>query len=450
MREKASGFLHVKFLLARRRELRCRMEGFIANKRGVVAITFAVTGLFMVAMVGGAYDYSSYTNYRSKLQAITDSAALLAVGQGLVDTDPVAAKRHSEQYLTTQLEQIKYVYDVAPRVEVTDDGQGTRSSTVTITGKVNTGFMGIVGVNALPVSVTGTAGSSFLQYVDFYLLLDNTPSMGLGATTADIQRLKSLTVDPKIADRVNGCGFACHEISSRGKDTYTIAKENGIVTRIDVVRQSVQALTDTARKIQGTMNYYKMAVYSFGEKAESPGLARVAPLESNLMNVKSNASALNLMTIPYQGYNNDQLTDLNSAVSSISAEIGTAGRGGRADDARKVLFFVTDGVADYANRRCSNRSTPSNSRCQEPIRPEYCTTLKDRGVKVAILYTTYIELPDNDWYNFTIRPWAADIAPKLKACASPDLFFEVNPTQGIQLAMDTLFKRTLQKVRLSH
>ena len=33
-------------------------------------------------------------------------------------------------------------------------------------------------------------------------------------------------------------------------------------------------------------------------------------------------------------------------------------------------------------------------RCQSPINPALCTTLKDRGIKIAVLYTTYLASAD--------------------------------------------------------
>ena len=37
----------------------------------------------------------------------------------------------------------------------------------------------------------------------------------------------------------------------------------------------------------------------------------------------------------------------------------------------------------------------------------------------------------------------------MQACASPGLYFEVSPTQGISDAMTALFKKALQHARLT-
>ena len=68
-----------------------------------------------------------------------------------------------------------------------------------------------------------------------------------------------------------------------------------------------------------------------------------------------------------------------------------------------------------------------------------------------MLYTTYLDLPTNAWYNSWIKPFNAgpydpasvnsEIARKMEDCASPGFYFEVTPTQGISEAMNALFQQ---------
>ena len=46
------------------------------------------------------------------------------------------------------------------------------------------------------------------------------------------------------------------------------------------------------------------------------------------------------------------------------------------------------------------------ARCQEPLDPSWCDDIKKNGVKIAVLYTTYLPLPTNAWYNSWIAPFA--------------------------------------------
>ena len=91
-----------------------------------------------------------------------------------------------------------------------------------------------------------------------------------------------------------------------------------------------------------------------------------------------------------------------------------------------MLFIVTDGVEDEH----------SGSRLQQAINDlgnapggnssstNWCTTIKNRGIKIAILYTDYLAVPANSWYESRIAPIQPDIGPALQACASPALFYD--------------------------
>jgi len=72
-------------------------------------------------------------------------------------------------------------------------------------------------------------------------------------------------------------------------------------------------------------------------------------------------------------------------------------------------------------------------------------------IKIAVIYTTYLPLPDNPFYATSTRmgDWADQINPHLKACASPGYFFEVSPTQGIDEAMIALFLKVVAEARIT-
>jgi hypothetical protein len=90
-----------------------------------------------------------------------------------------------------------------------------------------------------------------------------------------------------------------------------------------------------------------------------------------------------------------------------------------------------------------------SNRIIETIDPSQCQTLKSRGVKIAVLYTTYLPLPTNSFYNANVAPWSDTIGPSMASCASPGLYFEVSPTQGVDDAMNALFLKVVATARLS-
>jgi hypothetical protein len=313
-----------------------------------------------------------------------------------------------------------------------------------------------LGKSSFAISSTSKATNSIPQFADFYLLLDNSPSMGVGATPTDIQNLINATANkPQDAN----CAFACHDLSGKS-DWYTLAKNNKppITMRIDVLRQATQNLMDTAQSTEVYANQFRMAIYTLGADASKAGLTSVQKLTSNLTTAKSSAGNVDLMTVPYQNYRGDTQTDLLGAMTQLNTDISSVGTGTAASPLTYV-FFVSDGVNDrvFNLGTCAGWSGSSKDpntsivypRCEEALDTSICTTMKKRGIKIAVLYTTYLPLPGNTWYNQTVAPWASSIAANMQSCASPGFYFEVTPSQGISDAMNALFKKLVAEAHLT-
>jgi hypothetical protein len=316
----------------------------------------------------------------------------------------------------------------------------TVTSNVQFSANVPTTFLGVMGKSVMTVTGTSTSTASMPLYIDFYLLLDNSPSMGVGATPTDVATMVNNTPDK--------CAFACHDLNN-SNNYYKLAKSLGVTTRIDVLRSATQSLMDTAAATETYANQFRMAIYDFGGSAGSAGLRALFSLSSSLTSAKAAAGNIDLMTVSGQGQNNDQDTGFTNILPAINGAISAPGSG-LSSAPQKYLFFVSDGVADEYNTGCLKPTTAG--RCQSPINPTLCTTLKSRGVKIAVLYTTYLALPTNSWYNswiapFNLGPWGpspnSEIATNMASCASPGLFFEVSPTQGISQAMNALFQKAV-------
>ncbi|MCY1668885.1 pilus assembly protein TadG-related protein [Rhizobium sp. SL86] len=317
------------------------------------------------------------------------------------------------------------------------------TSQLNFEARVPTSFMNIFGKDSVTVSGSATASYQTNAFVDFYMLLDNTPSMGLAATQAGITLMEKNTGD-------DPCAFACHATADADQNTYLIAKNLGVKMRIDVVREATQALTHDATEYMRVTNQYRMAVYTFGATADTAGLTEIIAMNSDMAKVRTATDAVDLMTTKKNNYLANQLTDFNAALTSMKTKIGTGGAGYSSTDRQKVLFFVSDGVADYQTTNCT-RSMPEKqpTRCQEPLQPSYCKAIKDKGVKIAVLYTTYLDLPDDSWWKNWIKPFSSQIPTNMEACASPGYYFEVSPSEGITEAMQALFRKVISAPRLT-
>ncbi|HXH42924.1 MAG TPA: TadE/TadG family type IV pilus assembly protein [Bradyrhizobium sp.] len=429
---------------------------FAHDRGGNIAVIFALSCVPLISAVGCAIDYSRATQTRSKLQAAADAASVGSIAKAS-PAFKAAGTMTSDGTISVGVTDAENIFN-ANRANLTGytlngltttvvKSGSTVTSTVTFTAQINTMFLGLIGKSALTMSGTSKATASMPLYIDFHLLLDNSPSMGVGATPTDVDKMVKNTSDK--------CAFACHDLKDKN-NYYDLAKKLGVTTRIDVLRTATQSLMDTASATQTYPNQFRMAIFDFGGSASTLGLRSLFSLSASLSSAKTAAGQIDLMTVNGQNENNDQDTPFTAVFPAIDKQISSPGSGTSASPL-KYLFFVSDGVADESNTGCL-KPRSGTTRCQSPINPALCKSMKDRGVKIAVLYTTYLALPTNDWYVKWIAPFNAgpygpspnsQIAQNMESCASPGLYFEVSPTQGIAEAMNALFKKAVADARLS-
>ncbi|WP_440636595.1 TadE/TadG family type IV pilus assembly protein [Bradyrhizobium sp. PUT101] len=429
---------------------------FVHDRRGNIAVIFALACVPLITAVGCAVDYSRATQTRAKLQAAADAASVGSIAKAS-PAFKAAGNMTSDGPISVGVTDAENIFN-ANRANLTGYTLNSITSTVVKTGSavtstiafsasINTMFLGLIGKTALTLSGTSKATASMPLYIDFYLLLDNSPSMGVGATPTDVQTMVNNTSDK--------CAFACHDLKDKN-NYYDLAKKLGVTTRIDVLRSATQSLMDTASATETYSNQFRMAIYDFGGSASTLGLRSLFSLSASLSSAKTAAGKIDLMSVNGQNENNDQDTPFTAAFPAMNAQISSPGPG-TSSSPLKYLFFVSDGVADENNTACLKPRSGS-TRCQSPLNPALCKTMKDRGVRIAVLYTTYLALPTNSWYMNWINPFNAgpygpspnsEIAKNMQSCASSGLYFEVSPTQGISDAMNALFKKAVADARLS-
>ncbi len=429
---------------------------FRKDGSGNVAVIFTLALLPILSAIGVAVDYSRATQVRSKLQSAIDAASVGSVARkspafiaaGTMSTDGAipAGVTDAKAIFDGNMSGVAgYTLNNVTPV-VTKAGMLV-TSVVTFSANVPTVFLNVMNKSTMTVTGSSTAVTKMPQYIDFYLLMDNSPSMGVGATPADVTKMVNNTSDK--------CAFACHDLND-SNNYYNKAKALGVTTRIDVLRTATQQLMDTAAATQTYSNQFRMAIYDFGASASSAGLRTLFALSSSLTSAKTAAGNIDLMTVKGQNENNDQDTQYTNLFPAMNSAITNPGTG-TSGSPLKYLFFVSDGVADEYNPSCLKPK--SGNRCQSPINPALCTTIKNRGIKIAVLYTTYLDLPTNAWYNSWIKPFNAgpygpspnsQIAQNMEACASPGFYFEVSPTEGISEAMTVLFQRAVADARIAN
>lgn len=433
---------------------------FNRARGGNVALLFALILVPLLFLAGMAIDYALAAQRRSQLQSIADAAALSAVSLTSMSQSAASAQTAATSLFNAQAAKVTGIVLSAPSVTVTQTGLA-RTATVSFSASSNNAFVGIIGQNLWPISGISTAAATAAPNIDFYLLLDNSPSMAIAATTAGIN---TMIANTKAQDNGNGCAFACHQSNTSGSDTagnppgldnYALAKQLGVVTRIQNVATAAKSLASTAASTASSKgSTYRMAGYTFTSNNLGSGLVAVQSLTSNLTTAGNAVGAVDVLKVCKNNYtscstyDDDTNTDFDYAMSRMNSIMPTPGTGAQTSSPKEVLFIVTDGVDDMKSNSCAYPTIVLSGfqRCMQPVDISTCATIKQRGIQIAILYTEYYPLPTNGFYNQYIAPFQSQIGPNLQNCASPGLFFTVTTSQDISSAMTALFQAAVASI----
>jgi Flp pilus assembly protein TadG len=431
------------------------------HDRGSVAMLTALLIVPLTFALGMAYDYTMASNRKDQIDGMADAAALGAVTPAMMAQSSTVAQARSKSLFTDQVATVSGAAILPADINVTvvDTPLGatiTRNVSLTYKATSPNVFAGILGLPAFKIGGSSSATSGGAPNIDFYLLLDDSPSMEIGATQTDINTMVNHTGSQ------GGCAFGCHETNPSGsdnagnpggEDNYTLARNLGVTMRIDLVNTATQNLMTTAQSTE-TQNHaaYRAAIYTMDYN-----FATLQTLTSDLTAAQKSAANIASPTV----YNNNCLTksncnnDEDSALDVNLSKANTAmpdpggGTNNPGDTPQEVLFIVSDGLVDTS--AASGGNCGASSRTCAPINTaaDWCTTIKNRGIRIAFLYTTYYPLTTNSFYNSYISPFQNNIATDAQNCASQGLFFQVDTGGNISDALQTLFLRAVSTARLT-
>ncbi|MGX1322047.1 Flp pilus assembly protein TadG [Bradyrhizobium sp. USDA 377] len=462
--------------------LRRAMLRFARDRKANVAIIFALMMVPTIFLLGMALDYTLALRKREQLNAAADAAAIAAVRPAmLTQTDTSVVRATAEAVFAAKANLAGLASVPTPTVTITDTGLA-RSITVSYTAQSVNNFPGVLGQQTWQIGGTSTAKASSAPNMNFYLLLDDSPSMAIAATQADINNMIAATKNQPTYAR--NCAFACHEAhpnnanpSSTNKDNLTVARANNVKLRIDLVTNAVTQLmvgpwTCPQSGVSGGVmqcmsainnTTYNAAIYTFDY-----GLNTIQTLTTPTT-AGTKIPNIQLLTVDHQNcpvlnssgnciYTTDYGTDISGGLTGVNNVMPAPGTGTNqaGDTPQEVVFLVTDGVEDKLIPKSGGTCDPNatyalpaaNSttlRCQQPLDTAICTTIKNRGIRIAVLYTEYLPLPTENWYNTRIAQFnspsssTGTIATRLQSCASPGLYASVQTGGDISAALTNLF-----------
>jgi Flp pilus assembly protein TadG len=437
------------------------MRSMLACCHGAVAIIFAFAAMILVVAIGMGVDLWQAYAVKARLQSAVDAASL-----AIASTDRT-------QFTQAQLDARVQAYVTAnyptsalgtPGTATLSYGSTNNIINVSGTASVPTALMRIIGVDTLSVSATGQAKAAWPN-IDFYLLLDSSPSMAIAATQAGINTMVANTVPQ------GGCAFGCHQTNPSADnlgninqtthlpdpnlDNYNLARQLNVTLRIDNLQTAAANLMTTASNTMLTNNAaYRMAIYTFDVAFNT-----IQALTTDLGAAQTAAGTIQLLTMYTNNHltngdnNQDADTNYDNAMTNINTIMPDPGHGTKSpgDTPKEILFFVTDGVEDEKVGSCTTSATVdcNGSRQESVMDNGWCTTIKNRGIVIAILYTEYLPLPTNSWYTAHVSKYQPSIATTLQSCATPGLYTKVTTDQDISAALSALFVLAVNSVFLS-
>jgi Flp pilus assembly protein TadG len=168
----ARAFLQEIGALARR--LRDRALAFRADRGGNTTIIFAIAVIPIFGSVGAAVDYSRANNARTAMQAALDATALMISKQAL-DLQSAQVQSKARAYFNAMFNRPD-VKGLAITFTLQVNGPGDFTVLANGSGKIDTAFVRLLGVQQMPIRTTAQVRWGF-RNLELALALDNTGSM---------------------------------------------------------------------------------------------------------------------------------------------------------------------------------------------------------------------------------------------------------------------------------
>jgi Flp pilus assembly protein TadG len=188
------------------------------DKSGNVAVIFAIGCVPVITALGCAVDYSMATRMKAKLQSAADAASVASISSKSAGFAQ-AATMTGNGPVTAGVAEADNVFD-GNMQPITGYSNLSRTATVTKTGlqltsnvqfsaQIPVTFMKVLGYPTLTLTGTSSSSASLPPYLDFYLALDVSGSMGLPSTAGEQARLAAVNPDNYV-QYPTGCTLACH------------------------------------------------------------------------------------------------------------------------------------------------------------------------------------------------------------------------------------------------
>jgi len=195
-----------------------------ADRKGNVFIIMGLAIVPLTFAVGFGVDYARAMRLQTHLNAAADAAALAAVDPAMILQSNNDAQTAATSMFNSQASLLSGYQNLQVTPVITGSSSGSsgalgylRKATVSYTAQSINIFGGILGAATMTVHGTSSASAQQPPNVDFYLAMDNSPSMLIPATSDGITKIQNAT----------SCAFACHEQLPHTDNIY-VNNSNGL------------------------------------------------------------------------------------------------------------------------------------------------------------------------------------------------------------------------------
>ncbi len=485
---------------------------FAADQRANVAMIFALSALVLVGLTGMGVDYYKALSTKSQLDLAADAASIEAITtvssyiKANPTTDvttafntikPTAISQGQNAFIVNAGKAYTRTMTTAPTPDVTlGSDKQTVSASINYTAASPNAFGPLFSVKKINMSGTSSASLTLPKYLDFYMLLDMSGSMGFPSTSTGQTQLTGLNHDNNDVIKT-GRAFACHfpgnACSTKTKNGgsasapctgYNLAATNVIQLRAAAVGEAIKDLITNAKLTMqntGLTKQFRLGIYPYIKTMDvfyalSTDLDGASTAISNLGGGNGQGLSNLLDTgVPTQGQTcttnkgvktctpgyGSGGTDTNVALNGLTVnnthtvngiidEIQVTGNGSSSTSPQAFVFLVTDGAQNPQsyNNGFQGSNVPYN------LDPNWCTAVK-KNAYIAVLYIPYEPInPPSTAYNNednNVNAIIPNIPNTLQQCASNGFYFTATTPDQINSTMVQMFYQAVDQVaHLTH
>ncbi len=487
----------------------------LRGRAGNVAMIFALVLPVLVLAAGGAIDFTNASLRRAQLQQAADAAATAAIARyspGYEAANLLTAGGPVPDAVTSlnTMGVFNANWSTAKDVTLpTVTGNACSGSTIVCRQGANVYsslvvkatfipyFLGIAslvpgfqGIKTIPLTVNAQAVASTPTYVNYYILVDVSQSMGIAATATDMTSLYARVSDAgQGTGHEAGCVFGCHVpayvVCCSGstqtiaipaacqKPAQTIPSSNealahntlldncgkplftsSINLRIDSAISAIQSTITQAQSQSGGYANIQIGLYEINHGPGSGSyITTVSTPSSNYSALSAAAATIDLGDNNAGGYGD---TDFDDEIAAFASTLPANGNGATQSHPVNYVFIITDGLSDNSGNTANNHPTAA-------FNANDCVALQ-KNATVGVINTTYNQIYNQNDPNMglesnfasLVNPYLTAIQNNLKACTSGTTstswpyYFEASDGPALIAKLQQLFAATQKVAHVSN